>query len=82
MVYSLFITQNPFTKTIHYFDDRKMSLQLQYSVLQKCKLLCVCALLYLLVKNLSMLLSIRDVGPETKELKVRLVEKNSKGERE
>lgn len=29
-----------------------------------------------------MLLYIRDVGPETKELKVRLVEKNSKGERE
>jgi len=43
---------------------------------------CVCVHLYLLVINLSMLLSIRDVGPETKELKVRLVEKNSKGERE
>lgn len=30
----------------------------------------------------SLFLSIREVGPETKELKVRLVEKNSKGERE
>jgi len=56
-----------------------------------CVCVCVCVHLYLLKSrhvdlnlgiNLSMLLSIRDVGPETKELKVRLVEKNSKGERE
>jgi len=56
-----------------------------------CVCVCVCVHLYLLKSrhvdlnlgiHLSMLLSIRDVGPETKELKVRLVEKNSKGERE
>ncbi len=32
--------------------------------------------------NQSLFLSNRELGPETKELKVRLVEKNSKGERE